>query len=176
MIVKETKLKDVLEIIPKVHGDDRGFFKETFHIKRYGDIGIPTEFVQQNMSRSSKNTIRGLHFQKKYPQGKLVSCLRGSIFDVVVNINKNSPQFMEYIGIELSDSNHKQLWIPPGYAHGFQVLSDTADFYYLCTDIYHPEDEYGIMWNDKDININWPLYDPIVSNKDSKNLLIKDLF
>ena len=83
---------------------------------------------------------------------------------------------MEYIGIELSDSNHKQLWIPPGYAHGFQVLSDTADFYYLCTDIYHPEDEYGIMWNDKDININWPLYDPIVSNKDSKNLLIKDLF
>lgn len=175
MKVTETKLPGVLIIEPRVFGDERGFFMETFQQERYREIGIDQPFVQDNHSRSSRGVLRGLHYQKTHPQGKLVSCSRGAVFDVAVDINPESPTFTQYIGVELNDENHAQLWIPPGYAHGFCVLSDIADFQYKCTDFYHPEDEAGIAWNDPEISIEWPDMGvpPILSTKDQQNSIVQ---
>ena len=137
MNVIETKLPGVLIIEPKVFVDSRGFFKETFQMQRYRDAGIDYEFVQDNHSRSQKGVLRGLHFQMEKSQGKLVCCPRGAVFDVAVDVNPSSPSFREYVGIELSEDNHRQFWVPPGYAHGFCVLTDIADFQYKCTDYYN---------------------------------------
>lgn len=166
MNVIETSLKGVLIIEPDVFGDHRGFFKEAFQVERYAELGIDLPFVQDNHSRSQKGVIRGLHLQKTRPQGKLVSCSRGAVFDVAVDVNSRSETFGQYVGLELSEENHRQLWIPPGYAHGFCVLSDVADFHYKCTDLYFPEDEGGLIWNDPDVCIDWPIENPSLSSKD----------
>lgn len=166
MKVIETKLPGVLIIKPKVFGDSRGFFKESFKAERYRDLGIEYEFVQDNYSRSQRDVLRGLHFQITKPQGKLVSCSRGAVYDVAVDIDSKSATFGQYVGIELTEDNHYQLWVPPGYAHGFCVLTNTADFQYKCTEYYDPKDEGGIIWNDPDININWPIQIPKLSEKD----------
>ena len=164
----ETKLPGVMIIEPAVFGDQRGFFKETFQAKRYADIGIDLPFVQDNQSRSQRGVLRGLHLQKTRPQGKLVSCPRGSVFDVAVDVDPQSPTFGAHVGVELTENNHKQLWIPPGYAHGFCVLSDVADFHYKCTDLYFPDDEAGLLWSDPDVGIDWPVESPALSDKDRK--------
>lgn len=167
MIVTETALPGVRIIEPKVHGDPRGFFMETFQAKRYADIaGIDLPFVQDNHSRSARGVLRGLHAQKQRPQGKLVRCARGEVFDVAVDINPVSPNFGTWVGVVLSDVNQRQFWVPPGYAHGFVVLSDIADFEYKCTDYYDPSDEIGLIWNDPDVGIDWPIKDPLLSAKD----------
>jgi len=169
MKVIETVLPGVLIIEPKVFGDARGFFLETFHKQRYEDAGIPgadLEFVQDNHSRSAKCALRGLHFQLQDPQGKLVSAGTGAVFDVVADVNPDSPTFRQWVGVELSEDNHKQLWIPPGYAHGFCVLSDIADFQYKCTALYHPESDGGVLWNDPELGIKWPIEMPLLSQKD----------
>ena len=167
MNVTETKLAGVLIIEPKVFGDARGFFKETFQAERYLEAGIEYTFVQDNYSRSQKGVLRGLHFQITKPQGKLVSCTKGAVFDVAVDIDPKSITYGQYVGSELTEENHKQLWVPPGYAHGFCVLSETADFHYKCTDYYDPSDEGGVIWNDPDVAIEWPIADPSLSNKDA---------
>lgn len=166
MNITKTKFPGVIIIEPKVFRDSRGFFKESFQNNTYKDIGIDYKFVQDNHSHSIKGTLRGLHFQKKKPQGKLVSCIKGAVYDVIVDINPNSKTFGEYLGIKLTENNHKQIWIPPGYAHGFCVLSETADFIYKCTNYYDPNDEAGLIWNDPDIGIDWPIDQPIISEKD----------
>jgi dTDP-4-dehydrorhamnose 3,5-epimerase len=150
------------------------FFLETFHADRYAEYGIESNFVQDNYSRSSKGVLRGLHCQKNYPQGKLVSVTSGIVFDVAVDIRQDSSTFGQWVGITLSADDHKQFYIPPGLAHGFCVLSETADFQYKCTDYYHPEDETSIRWNDPDIAIKWNIYDPILSEKDAKAPFLKD--
>jgi dTDP-4-dehydrorhamnose 3,5-epimerase len=164
--VKKTKLTGVLIIEPEVTFDNRGFFKETFQSQRYKNLGISLPFVQDNYSRSQKGVLRGLHSQKFRPQGKIVSCISGSIYDVVVDINPGSITFGTYVGVELSEKNHLQLWIPPGYAHGFCVLSKNADIYYKCTDFYFPNDEDGLIWNDTEVAIDWPIKLPLLSDKD----------
>ena len=175
MNVRETKLAGVLIIEPKVFGDARGFFKETFQSERYREAGIEYTFVQDNYSRSQKGVLRGLHFQITKPQGKLVSCTKGAVFDVAVDIDPNSTTYGQYVGVELTEENHKQLWVPPGYAHGFCVLSETADFQYKCTDYYDPSDEGGVIWNDPDVAIEWPIADPSLSNKDAILPTLKEL-
>ncbi|MGS2718004.1 dTDP-4-dehydrorhamnose 3,5-epimerase [Eionea flava] len=177
MNVIETTLQDVLIIEPKVFGDNRGFFMETYQRERYQEcLGDDVEFVQDNHSRSSKGVLRGLHFQKTRPQGKLVRVVTGEVYDVVVDINPQSPTYGQYEGVMLSADNKRQLWVPPGYAHGFLVLSETADFEYKCTDYYDPSDEGGVLWNDPSINIAWPLLDDIsLSEKDKSLPLLKDL-
>ena len=166
MNIVETQLPGVLIIEPKVFGDHRGFFKETFQIERYQEAGIDLAFVQDNHSRSQRGVLRGLHWQKTRPQGKLVSCSLGTVLDVTVDVNPGSETFGTYVGAELSDKNHRQLWIPPGYAHGFCVLSEIADFQYKCTDLYFPEDEVGLIWNDPEVGIEWPVESPSLSEKD----------
>jgi len=167
MNVTETKLAGVLIIEPKVFGDARGFFKETFQAERYREAGIEYTFVQDNYSRSQKGVLRGLHFQIIKPQGKLVSCPKGAVFDVAMDIDPESTTYGQYVGVELTEENHKQLWVPPGYAHGFCVLSETADFQYKCTDYYDPSDEGGVIWNDPDVAIEWPITHPSLSSKDA---------
>jgi len=167
MNITETKLAGVLIIEPKVFGDSRGFFKETFQAERYLEVGIEYTFVQDNYSRSQKGVLRGLHFQITKPQGKLVSCPKGAVFDVAVDIDPKSTTYSQYVGVELTEENHKQLWVPPGYAHGFCVLSETADFQYKCTDYYDPSDEGGVIWNDPDVAIQWPITNPSLSSKDA---------
>jgi dTDP-4-dehydrorhamnose 3,5-epimerase len=176
MKVIETKIPGVLIIEPKVFGDSRGFFLESFNAARYAEYGIETNFVQDNHSRSSKGVLRGLHFQKQYPQGKLVSVTSGVVFDVAVDIRQDSSTFGQWVGIILSADEHKQFYIPPGLAHGFCVLSETADFQYKCTDYYHPEDEGSIRWNDSDIAIEWNISDPRLSEKDAKAPFLKDIY
>jgi dTDP-4-dehydrorhamnose 3,5-epimerase len=169
MKVIDTALVGVKIIEPSVFGDHRGFFKETFSAQRYKEqVGIELEFVQDNHSRSCKGVLRGLHFQKTKPQGKLVSVTRGAVYDVVADVNPESQTFGLYVGVELSDDNHRQLWIPPGYAHGFVVLSDEVDFVYKCTDYYDPSDEGGVAWNCPVLNIDWPLLDVQLSEKDQQ--------
>jgi len=167
MNITETKLAGVLIIEPKVFGDSRGFFKETFQAERYREAGIEYTFVQDNYSRSQKGVLRGLHFQIIKPQGKLVSCPKGAVFDVAMDIDPESTTYGQYVGVELTEENHKQLWVPPGYAHGFCVLSETADFQYKCTDYYDPSDEGGVIWNDPDVAIEWPITHPSLSSKDA---------
>ena len=175
MKVIETALPGVLIIEPKVFGDARGFFIETFQLERYREIGITQPFVQDNHSRSPHGVLRGLHYQKTRPQGKLVRVSRGAVYDVAVDVDPKSPTFGRYVGVELSDDNHRQIWIPPGYAHGFCVLSALADFEYKCTDLYFPEDEGGGIWNDPDVAIPWPISAPRLSDKDTRNPTLRDL-
>ena len=168
MKVIETKLPGVLIIEPRVFVDSRGFFKETFQAQHYQEAGVEYDFVQDNHSRSQRGVLRGLHFQISKPQGKLVSCSQGAVFDVAVDVDPTSKTFGQYVGIELTEDNHRQFWVPPGYAHGFCVLSDYADFQYKCTNYYDPIDEAGVIWNDADVAIAWPINQPLISDKDSK--------
>lgn len=168
MKVIETKLKDCVYIEPKVFADERGFFLETFQAERYAEMaGINLTFVQDNHSRSPKGVLRGLHFQKTKPQGKLVRVVKGEVYDVAVDMRHGSPTFGQWESVILSEENKIQFWVPPGFAHGFVVLSEIADFEYKCTDYYDPSDEGSILWNDPNLNIPWPVESPILSEKDS---------
>ena len=156
MNVISTKLDGCFILEPKVFSDKRGFFLETFQKKRYEETGIDYEFVQDNHSRSTKGVLRGLHFQKNKPQGKLVRVVRGEVLDIAVDLRPGSGTLGQWESVHLSEDNKKQFWVPPGFAHGFLVLSDIADFEYKCTDYYDPTDEGSIIWNDPDLNIEWP--------------------
>lgn len=166
MKVTPTALPEVLLVQPRVHGDSRGFFYESFQSARYAEAGLPVVFVQDNHSRSVKGTLRGLHFQEPRAQGKLVQVLRGMVYDVAVDIRRGSPRFGRWVGVELSEASPQQLWIPPGFAHGFCVLSESADFLYKCTELYAPEADRGIAWNDPALGIPWPIAEPLLSAKD----------
>ena len=173
--VEKSDLKGVLLIQPAVHTDSRGRFFESFQKERYKEIGIEEEFIQDNHSVSQKNTIRGLHYRVAPEQSKLVRVIRGEVFDVVVDIRKGSPTFGQWRGYTLSDTNHLQIYIPVGFAHGFCVLSEMAEFLYKVSEYYSAEKEKGIMWNDQDIGIDWPISNPVLSEKDKTNLTLKDL-
>jgi dTDP-4-dehydrorhamnose 3,5-epimerase len=176
MIIIETNIPDVLIIEPKVFGDDRGFFLESFNAQTFAEkTGVTAQFVQDNHSRSSKNVLRGLHYQIQQPQGKLVRAVSGEVFDVAVDIRRSSPTFGRWTGCLLSEQNKRQLWVPEGFAHGFVVLSETADFLYKTTDYYAPEYERAIQWNDPEIGIDWQITaTPILSAKDKLAQLLKD--
>ncbi len=176
MKVTPTNIPDVLIIEPKVFGDSRGFFFESFNQQAFNEaIGQKVQFVQDNHSRSAKGVLRGLHYQIQQPQGKLVRVTSGAVFDVAVDIRKASPTFGQWTGIELNAENHRQLWVPAGFAHGFVVLTDTADFLYKTTDYYAPEFERCIRWNDPAIGIAWPIdEEPRLSEKDQQGALLKD--
>ena len=175
MDVKKTEIPEVLDIQPKVYGDDRGFFLETYHQERYKAMGIDYEFVQDNHSRSAKGVLRGLHYQLNRPQGKLVRVVSGEVFDVAVDIRVGSPTFGKAVWTILSAEKKNQFWVPPGFAHGFCVLSETADFEYKCTDLYDPQDEGAVLWSDIDLNIPWPIDTPLLSDKDSKALSLSNI-
>lgn len=175
MNVIKTDIPGVLIIEPTVFGDARGFFLETFQDQRYREAGIAETFVQDNHSHSAQGVLRGLHFQRQHPQGKLVYVTQGSVFDVAVDIRKDSPTYGRWVGITLNAGEHKQFYVPPGCAHGFCVVSEYADFHYKCTDYYHPEDEGSIIWNDPDIAIEWPIDNPTLSGKDEQAGRLKDL-
>jgi dTDP-4-dehydrorhamnose 3,5-epimerase len=172
--VETTPIPGVLVIEPKRFGDARGFFVEQFHSKRYAEHGISGPFVQDNYSRSAKGTLRGLHYQLPHAQGKLVQVVAGAVWDVAVDIRRGSPAFGKWFGLELSAENGRQLWVPPGLAHGFCVTSDSADFVYKCTDFYSPESERGVAWNDPELGITWPVEHPILSKKDEAAARLKD--
>jgi dTDP-4-dehydrorhamnose 3,5-epimerase len=174
MNIRETPLPGVLLLEPKVFRDERGFFIETFNMRSLVGSGVAAEFVQDNHSRSTRGVVRGLHYQLRSPQGKLVHVVRGRIFDVAVDIRLGSPHFGEWFGTELDDENLASLWIPPGFAHGFCVLSDVADVIYKCTTLYDPADDRGILWNDPAVGIEWPVESPIVSLKDSRLRKLSD--
>jgi len=165
--VSKTPLSGVVVVKTRVFGDARGFFMETYHQQRFESVGLPSNFVQDNQSRSSKGVLRGLHYQFPQWQGKLVRVLSGAIFDVAVDIRPDSRTFGQWYGLELNDENRLQLYIPPGFAHGFATLSDLADVAYKCTSLYKPEDEVSLIWNDPDIGIEWPIDKPLVSEKDA---------
>jgi dTDP-4-dehydrorhamnose 3,5-epimerase len=171
-----TSIPSVLIIEPRVFGDTRGFFFESFNQRAFNQAtSLDVNFVQDNHSRSSKGVLRGLHYQIQQPQGKLVRVVRGSVFDVTVDLRKSSPTFGQWVGVELTEDNHCQLWIPPGFAHGFYVLSDSADFLYKTTDYYAPEFECSLIWNDPTIGIEWPLNtQPIISAKDAQGKKLAD--
>ena len=169
MKVIATELPGVLLLEPKTFGDARGFFMETWQAARYHEAGMPERFVQDNHSRSRRGVLRGLHYQLTQPQGKLVWVTRGAVFDVAVDIRRGSPNFGRWYGCLLDDVDHRQLYIPPGFAHGFCVVSEEADFFYKCTDYYHPQSERGIAWNDPEVGIQWPLRDVSLSGKDQQN-------
>lgn len=174
--VIKTDIEGVVLIQPKVFGDDRGYFLESYNQKRYQDAGIAGTFVQDNLSFSRRGVLRGLHFQNPNPQGKLVSVPMGEVFDVAVDIRKGSPTFGRWVGFHLSGDNKRQLWVPPGLAHGFLVLSEQALFSYKCTDYYSPKDEQCILWNDPDIGIEWPIKTGLeLSAKDKSGRRLKDL-
>lgn len=175
MRIIETALPGVLIIEPRAFADSRGFFLETFQSERYRAAGIDLPFVQDNHSRSQRGVLRGLHFQRNRPQGKLVSVSRGAVFDVAVDINPRSPTCGRFVAVELNDENHRQLWIPPGYAHGFCVISAMADTHYKCTDYYCPEDEGGLIWNDPELGIPWPLQHPLLSERDRQHPGLREL-
>ncbi|MFY2557692.1 dTDP-4-dehydrorhamnose 3,5-epimerase [Corallococcus terminator] len=174
MKVTPLEIPELLLVEPKVFGDDRGFFMELFHAKRYADAGIPGPFVQDNYSRSARGTLRGLHFQEPQGQGKLVQVFVGSVYDVAVDVRRGSPTFGQWVALELSAENRRQLWIPPGFAHGFCVTSDTADFHYKCTTLYAPETERCVAWDDPDLAIPWPVSEPVMSPKDLRAPRLKD--
>jgi dTDP-4-dehydrorhamnose 3,5-epimerase len=165
--VTPLSLPEVLLIEPDAFGDDRGFFLELYRQPRYAQAGIGVTFVQDNHSRSSRGVLRGLHYQIEYPQGKLVTVLSGEVFDVAVDLRRGSPTFGQSVCCVLSAANHGQLYIPPGFAHGFYTISESADFFYKCTDIYRPEDEGGVLWSDPQLGIDWPVKTPILSAKDA---------
>ncbi|WP_141588789.1 dTDP-4-dehydrorhamnose 3,5-epimerase [Myxococcus sp. AB056] len=174
MKVTPLEIPEVLLLEPKVFGDDRGFFMEMFHAARYAAVGIPGPFVQDNYSRSAKGTLRGLHFQEPQAQGKLVQVLAGAVYDVAVDVRRGSPTFGQWVAAELSSDNRRQLWIPPGFAHGFCVVSDSADFHYKCTALYAPETERSVVWNDPDLAIPWPVSEPLLSPKDAQAPRLRD--
>jgi dTDP-4-dehydrorhamnose 3,5-epimerase len=167
MQIEETDIPGVLVVTPKVFGDERGFFLEIYNKEVFQQAGIEPEFVQDNHSKSIRGVVRGLHYQKKFPQGKLIRAIQGEVLDVIVDIRRGSPTFARWTSILISAENKKQVWIPGGLAHGFAVLSETAEFCYKVTDYYHPEDEAGIRWNDPQLNINWQVQNPLLSEKDS---------
>jgi dTDP-4-dehydrorhamnose 3,5-epimerase len=162
----KTSLPDIIMVNPGIYKDPRGFLMEIFHQEKYAENGIHQAFVQDNYSHSKKDTIRGLHYQLKNPQGKLVCVIAGEIFDVVVDIRRGSPTFEQWLGVILSAENRHQIYIPEGFAHGFCVMSETADVIYKCTDFYKPDDNFGILWSDRSLGINWPVKEPILSEKD----------
>ena len=174
MKIITTNLPGVFVIEPKVYGDKRGFFLETFRQDVLLDAGIETQFVQDNHSRSSKGVLRGLHYQMTQTQGKLVRVATGAVFDVAVDVRCGSPTFGQWYGTQLDEDNMRMMYVAPGYAHGFVVLSEFSDFLYKCTDYYHPESEQGIAWDDPDIGIEWPTLDVKLSEKDQKNVRLKD--
>lgn len=167
MKVEETKLDGVLLVTPQVFGDERGFFMETYNREKASQLGLPTEFVQDNHSKSAKGVLRGLHYQRPQWQGKLVRVVQGEIFDVAVDIRQGSATYGQWVGATLNDENKQQLYVPEGFAHGFVVTSDTAEVIYKCTSLYAPDQEGSILWNDPDIGINWPIDEPLLSAKDS---------
>ncbi len=171
----ETSLKDVVLLEPKVFGDERGFFLEAYNEATFRSLGLPTRFMQDNHSGSRKGVLRGLHYQLKQPQGKLVRALRGEIYDVAVDLRKDSPQFGEWFGAVLNTENRRSLWIPPGFGHGFLVMSDFAEVSYKATELYAPAHERSILWSDPAIGIEWPLDgEPTLSEKDRAGLLLAD--
>ena len=170
----ETSLPGVILIEPKVFEDDRGFFMETYHLARFRENGIPDVFVQDNHSSSNRGVLRGLHYQEPKPQGKLVRCTRGALFDVAVDIRRGSPSFGHWFGAELSEENKHLLWIPPGFAHGFCAVSDVADLVYKCTALYDASSDRAILWNDPDIGIEWPITSPLLSPKDAAAPRLRD--
>ena len=175
--VTRNEIEGLAVIEPTVFRDERGYFVETYNENDMKEAGLDLRFVQDNQSMSRKGVLRGLHFQKQYPQGKLVRVLQGRVFDVAVDLRANSPTFGKWFGVELSDENMKQFYIPEGFAHGFYVMSDVAVFAYKCTDFYHPGDEGGMKWDDPEIGIEWPLDgEPLLSDKDRKWLGIRDTF
>lgn len=171
----DTALPDIKIFEPKVFEDSRGFFMETWNALRYLAYGIPANFVQDNLSLSAKGILRGLHYQQPNPQGKLVYVLQGEVFDVAVDIRNGSQTFGKWVGVTLSAENRRQLYIPEGYAHGFCVMSETALFAYKCTEFYSPANEKGICWDDPDISIEWPIIEPILSDKDKKHQKLSDI-
>ncbi len=175
MKVKKTKLDGVLVITPETFEDERGFFLESFNKDRYRKAGIDFDFVQDNHSGSTKGVLRGLHYQRTKPQGKLVRVVKGKVFDVAVDIRQSSRTFGQWEAVILSEKNKAQFWVPPGFAHGFLVLSETADFEYKCTDYYDSSDEGSLLWNDPDLCIDWPIKRPTLSNKDATAPLFADL-
>ena len=166
--IEDLKIPGIKIITPKIHKDDRGCFFESFNSNDFNNLGLPTHFVQDNQSFSKKGTLRGFHYQLKYPQGKLVRVIQGDVFDVAIDIRRGSETFGKFEGVLLSDKNNKIMYIPEGFAHGYLVLSNNAIFQYKCTEFYHPEDEFGLLWSDKDLNIDWPIKNPILSKKDKK--------
>ncbi|SHG04780.1 dTDP-4-dehydrorhamnose 3,5-epimerase [Vibrio gazogenes] len=177
MNVIETKIPDVKIIEPQVFGDDRGFFMETWQQKKFEALvtGKPTPFVQDNHSKSGQGTLRGLHYQTENTQGKLVRVIYGEVYDVAVDMRQDSPTFAQWVGVILSDVNKRQLWVPEGFAHGFYVMSDVAEFVYKCTDYYNPSAEHSVIWNDADLGIEWPLMvEPRLSAKDMSASLFAD--
>ena len=176
MKVTETEIPGLLVIEPKVHGDARGFFVETWQRERYAEIGMPREFVQDNMSSSGKGVLRGLHLQHPHAQGKLVQVLEGEVFDVAVDVRRGSPWFGQWVGVRLDGKRRNQFWVPASFAHGYCVLTDMGVFSYKCTDFYHPESELSVLWNDPAIGIDWPLdEEPQLSQKDRAGLLLNDI-
>jgi dTDP-4-dehydrorhamnose 3,5-epimerase len=174
MKIEETPLPGVLVVRPEAFGDARGFFFESFRSERYAAAGIPGPFVQDNVSRSARGILRGLHFQEPRAQGKLVFVTHGAAFDVVVDVRRGSSHFGKSFALDLTDENHTQLWIPPGFAHGFCVTSEIADFTYKCTEFYAPENERTIRWDDPDLAIDWPTRTPTLSPKDAAAPLLRD--
>jgi len=173
--VEPTEIPDVLLVTPPVFADDRGCFLETWHGRRYAEAGIDALFVQDNLSRSRRGVLRGLHFQLRRPQAKLLCALRGEIWDVAVDLRRGSPTFGRSISVILSEENRRQLYIPEGFAHGFCVLSETADVHYKCSAFYDPQDDCGVRWNDPRLGIDWPVKDPLLSPKDSALPLLEEL-
>jgi len=169
MKISKTGIPEVLLFEPTVHGDERGYFMETFRASVFRARGLVFDFVQENQSRSAKGTLRGLHFQHQFPQGKIVRVIAGEVFDVAVDLRVSSPTFGQWVGAVLTAENRKQLWVPPGFAHGFYVLSENADLCYKCTEYYHPEDDHSLLWSDPKVAVNWPLVspEPLLSAKDA---------
>ena len=171
----KTEIEGVYIIEPKIFGDDRGYFMETFKASDFKEAGLDYEFIQDNQSKSHKGVLRGLHYQLHHPQAKLVRVINGEVFDVAVDLRKNSPTYGKWVGVILSAENKKMFMIPRGFAHGFVVLSDVAEFVYKCDELYHPEDEGGVMWNDPEIGIKWPYEgEPLLSEKDQHHPSLKD--
>lgn len=175
MKILNTELQGVLIVEPDVFGDARGYFLETWNKQRYAEAGLAVNFVQDNLSFSRKGTLRGLHFQNPQPQGKLVYVLQGEVFDVAVDVRVDSPTFGRWLGVLLSAENKRQFYVPPGFAHGFCVTSETALFAYKCTDVYNPKMEGSVAWDDPDIGIQWPVTDPLLSDKDKRAPRLKDV-
>lgn len=174
MKIIPTKIPDVLLIEPQVFGDDRGFFYESWNRKTLQDMGMNVDFVQDNHSKSQKNVLRGLHYQIKHPQGKLVRVIAGGVFDVAVDLRSSSPTFCQWVGFTLSSENKLMAWIPPGFAHGFCVTSDSAEFLYKTTDYWYPEHERSLLWNDPQLAIDWPLHgEPLIAAKDAAGQLLQ---
>ena len=170
-----TKIPDVLLIEPKVFGDARGFFYESWNERTFRSLGLDVHFVQDNHSKSQKNVLRGLHYQIQHPQGKLVRVVSGAVYDVAVDLRRSSPTFGQWVGFVLSAENAQMAWIPPGFAHGFCVTSESAEFLYKTTDYWYPEHERTLLWNDPTLNINWPLHDtPLIAAKDAAGRLLAD--